>query len=253
MGDAHATYPKCFSYSNGVHFASKIDTEIVFVVVQSLQHLNPSKRAIIEQDDGDWQVQASDGREFCARHAEGAVAHKTNDTFTWPGKGCTDRCRQGITQATMGARNYNGTSGTPGTELCRSERGHRAWIGDDDHIIWAMLPEGIHHTPWRNCDIIRCCSLSYFSPESRCMLCHCLCSPLTLRSDDIAFARDLQQCSKRLFKVATGCNGCWHIVAQLIWIYIELKHRDRLLGCRNCAVQRDQRLDFGAYAKDTIC
>ena len=39
--------------SNGIHFVGKIDTEIAFVVVQPLQHLNPSKGAVIEQDDGD--------------------------------------------------------------------------------------------------------------------------------------------------------------------------------------------------------
>src|SRR5436305_9651416 len=51
--DSYATYPKCLSDANSVHFAGEIDTEIAFAVVQPLKHLDPSKAAIIEQNDGD--------------------------------------------------------------------------------------------------------------------------------------------------------------------------------------------------------
>ena len=52
MCDAHAAYPKCLSNANSIHFAAEIDTEIALTIVQALQHLDPSKGAIIEQDDG---------------------------------------------------------------------------------------------------------------------------------------------------------------------------------------------------------
>src|SRR5437588_10606146 len=64
--DSHAAYPKCFSDANGIHFAGEIDAEIAVAVVQPLEHLDPSKAAVIEQDDGDRQVQAGDGRQLCA-------------------------------------------------------------------------------------------------------------------------------------------------------------------------------------------
>src|SRR6266849_5543287 len=65
IGDAHATYTKCLSDTRSVHFTGEIDTKITFAVVQALQHLDPSKAAVIEQDDGDGQVQAGNSREFC--------------------------------------------------------------------------------------------------------------------------------------------------------------------------------------------
>src|SRR5205823_2372748 len=94
--DSLTTNPKCFSDSNGIHFASELDAEITLTIVQALQHLDPSKAAIIEQNDGDWQMQARDGREFRARHAERAIAHQANDTFMGPREGRSDRGWQGI-------------------------------------------------------------------------------------------------------------------------------------------------------------
>src|SRR6266581_3570380 len=64
IGDAHATYAKCLSDTGSVHFTCEIDTNITFAVVQALQHLNPTKAAVIEQDDGNGQMQAGNGREF---------------------------------------------------------------------------------------------------------------------------------------------------------------------------------------------
>ena len=91
MGDAHAPYAKRLCDSHGVHFAGEIDAEVPFAVVEALQHLDPSKAAIVEQDGGDGQAQAGDGRKLRARHAEGAIAHQADDAFMWPGEGCTDR------------------------------------------------------------------------------------------------------------------------------------------------------------------
>src|SRR5207253_1216896 len=55
MGDAYAAYPKRFSDANGIHLAAEIDAEIALAVVQPLQHLDPSKAAVVEKDDGDGQ------------------------------------------------------------------------------------------------------------------------------------------------------------------------------------------------------
>src|SRR6266487_2608742 len=64
IGNAHAANAECFSYTGSIHFIGEIDTEIPFVIVETLKHLNPSKAAVIEQDDGDRQMQAGNGGKF---------------------------------------------------------------------------------------------------------------------------------------------------------------------------------------------
>ena len=64
IGNAHTAYPKGFCDGNGIHRIAEIDTKIPFVIVQTLKHLNPSKAAVIEQDDCDGQMQAGNGGEF---------------------------------------------------------------------------------------------------------------------------------------------------------------------------------------------
>ena len=65
----------------------------------------------------------------------------------------------------MGAWNDDGTPGTSSAELGGSERGHCAGVGDDDHITWRLMPEGIDHPLGRNRDIVAHCPLSHLSPE----------------------------------------------------------------------------------------
>src|SRR5207237_2957826 len=111
IGDAYPPYAKCPGNAGGVHWAGEIDAEVAVAVVQALQHLDPSKAAVIEQDDGDGQVQASNGREFRTGHTERAIAHQPNDAFTRSGEGCAHRCGQRIAQASVSTRNDDGTPG----------------------------------------------------------------------------------------------------------------------------------------------
>src|SRR5258708_19962223 len=92
MGDSTSAYAKCFSNANGVHFVGEIDAKIAFAVVQPLQHFDPSKTAVIEQDDGDGQAQAGDGRELGPRHTERTIAHHPNDAFLRSGDVGPDPC-----------------------------------------------------------------------------------------------------------------------------------------------------------------
>src|SRR5437016_2679284 len=116
MSDAYAAHSKGFSDSNRVHFAAEIDSEIALTIVETLQHFNPAKGSIIKQDESNGQVQAGDSREFCARHAERAIAHQTDDALMRSCKSCSNRGWQCIAQATMSTRNDNGASSAFGTK-----------------------------------------------------------------------------------------------------------------------------------------
>ena len=64
IGNAQAAYPKGLCDGNGVHGIGEFDPQIPLVIVETLKHLNSSKAAVIEQDDGDGQMQAGNGGEF---------------------------------------------------------------------------------------------------------------------------------------------------------------------------------------------
>src|SRR6266700_4582702 len=155
-----------------------------------------------------------------------------------------DCCRQGIAQATVSTWNDDGTPWTSGTELGRRKRCHRARVGNDHHITGRVLPESIDHALWCNRDIATRCSFSHLHPERRCPLLQFLCRPLTLLEGDSAAACHLQQCGKRLFQIATSCDCRRYVVAQHMWIDIDLKHCNGLSRCWNRALQGNERIDF---------
>src|SRR6266700_3641131 len=98
MGDAHTAYPKGLGDGDGIHFAREIDAQVALAVVQLLEHLDPSKAAVVEQDDGDGQAQAGNGRQFHARHAERAIPHQADDALGRPGECRADRRGESIAQ-----------------------------------------------------------------------------------------------------------------------------------------------------------
>src|SRR6266480_6336136 len=81
MCDANAAYAIGFGDSSGVHLAGEVNAEIALAVVETLQHFDPTKAAIVEKDQGDRQVQAGDSCQFSAGHAKGAVTNKANNAL----------------------------------------------------------------------------------------------------------------------------------------------------------------------------
>ena len=64
IGNAHAAKTECLSYTGSIHGTSEIETQIPYVIEETLKHFHPSKAAVIEQDDGDGKQQAGKGGQF---------------------------------------------------------------------------------------------------------------------------------------------------------------------------------------------
>ncbi len=89
----------------GVVDRIEIDREVVVVVIEVLQLLDPAEAAVVGVDEDDRQIQARDRFQFAARHAEAAIGRKADHRRIGPRLGCAHHRRNRVAETAVRARN----------------------------------------------------------------------------------------------------------------------------------------------------